>query len=137
MDASIQAVSLHINEQQQLSHETTSSLGLSQYPSTSCQYAVFMRAAGMTQSDQELACIHADALLVQQRLELSAGLKEVAANTAMKQQQMIASTIKREKQSDIYGARTAKDKRMAEAAIEAAGKPPSNAAVSLLLAAVA
>lgn len=85
--------------------------------------------AGMTLTEQELACIHADALLVQQCLQLSAGLQEVTAGTAAKKQRLIASTVKRDKQSAIFGTRTMKEKRMDEAAIEAAGKTPSSAAV--------
>lgn len=89
----------------------------------------------MTPTEQELACIHADALLVQQRLELSAGLQEVCAETAAKQQQMVASTIRRDKQSKIFGTRTMKEKRMDELAIEVAGRTPSNAAVGATIAA--
>lgn len=85
----------------------------------------------MSQTEQELACIHADAIVLQQRMELSIGLKERQAKTAIRQQHMISSTMKRDKQSDIFGTRTMKEKRMADAAIEAAGKPPSSAAVSL------
>lgn len=83
----------------------------------------------MTPSEQELACIHADALLIQQRLELAAGLKEVLAKTAARQEQMFLNTIKRDKQSAIYGTRTMKDRRIDDVALQEAGRPPSSAAV--------
>lgn len=80
----------------------------------------------MTATEQQLACLHADALLLQQRLQLATGLQEAAAKVSSKRDQLLASTLKRDRQADIYGPRTQKAKRMDEAAVEAAGKLPSS-----------
>jgi hypothetical protein len=80
----------------------------------------------MTATEQELACLHADAMMLHQRLQLTAGLREATAKVQSKRDQMLASTMKRDLQSDIFGPRTQKEKRMDEAAVEAAGKLPSS-----------
>eukprot|EP00775_Hariotina_reticulata_P005829 gene5829-6070_t len=81
--------------------------------------------SGMTYTEQELACLHAEAFLVQQRLELVAGLQEAADNAAAAQQQMVQATARIDQQSNIYGVRTQRDKRADEAAVKAAGKKPT------------
>eukprot|EP00879_Flechtneria_rotunda_P025042 GHRR01026578.1.p1 GENE.GHRR01026578.1~~GHRR01026578.1.p1 ORF type:complete len:516 (+),score=184.34 GHRR01026578.1:750-2297(+) len=83
----------------------------------------------MLPSEQDLACLHADALLVQQRLELAVGLREAASRAKVKQDQLLTTAAKRDKQADIFGARTIKDRRADDAAAEAAGKAPASSAV--------
>jgi hypothetical protein len=80
----------------------------------------------MTATEQELACLHADTLLLQQRLQLAAGLQEAAAKVTSKRNQLLASALKRDRQADIFGPCTQKEKRLGEAAVEAAGKLPSS-----------
>jgi hypothetical protein len=87
--------------------------------------------AGMTATEQELAYLHADALLMQQRLQLAAGMREAAAKVTSKRDQLLASTLRRDKQAAIFGPRTQKEKRLDEAAVEAAGKLPSSNEVCL------
>jgi hypothetical protein len=86
----------------------------------------------MTYTEQELACLHAEALLVQQRLELMAGLQEAADKATAAQQQMMQAAVRRDQQSNIYGMRTLKDKRVDEAAIKEAGKKPAANLVCLI-----
>jgi hypothetical protein len=86
----------------------------------------------MTATEQELACLHADALLLLQRLQLAAGLREAAAKAQTKRDQLLASTVKRDLQADIFGPRTQKEKRLDEAAVGAAGRLPSSNEVSKL-----
>lgn len=82
--------------------------------------------AGMPATEQELACLHADALLLLQRLQLAAGVRDATAKVLSKRDQLLTSTLKRDKQADIFGARTQKEKRLDEAAVAAAGKLPNS-----------
>lgn len=79
----------------------------------------------MSATEQELACLHADALLMLQQLQLANGLRHAAVKVAAKREQMLASTIKRDRQSAIYGPRTMKERRLDDLALEAAGKAPN------------
>jgi hypothetical protein len=84
----------------------------------------------MTATEQELACLHADLLLLHYQLQLMAGMQEVTHRVQQRQQDMAAATARRDQEAQIWGARTAKQKRVDEAKLEAAGKVPSHAAVS-------
>lgn len=85
---------------------------------------------GMTATEQELACIHADLVLLHYQLQLMAGMQEVTHRVHQRQQDMMAATARRDQEAQIWGARTAKQKRVDEAKIEAAGKVPSHPSVS-------
>lgn len=85
---------------------------------------------GMSDNEQELACLHADALMLSSRLQLKLGLCEAATKASTRQQRMQATLQKRDQQADIFGARTRKERRMDAVAVESAGQVPSSAPVS-------
>lgn len=83
----------------------------------------------MSDDEQVLACMHADAVMVETRLELKLGLQDAAAKAAARQQRLQASLTKRDQQADIFGARTRKERRLDAVAVEHAGYTPSTAPV--------
>lgn len=85
---------------------------------------------GMGQGDQELACLHTDALLVHYRLELAAGCKDAAARAAARRKSVLAASARRDVQAAIFGERTAKQRREDDVRAGAAGKVATNPAVS-------
>jgi hypothetical protein len=89
-------------------------------------------AAGMSDTEQVLACLHADALLLKSRLELKLGMQEAECRATARQQRLQATLQKRDQQADIFGARTRKERRLDAAAVEGAGRMPQTAEVSVL-----
>lgn len=87
-------------------------------------------AAGMSDTEQVLACLHADALLLRARLDLKLGLQEAAAKVAARQERLRATLQKRDQQAGIFGARTRKERRLDAAAVDSAGVCPQTAPVS-------
>lgn len=83
----------------------------------------------MSASEQDLACLHADVLLLRARLQLSLGLQAAAARTAAREQRLTNTLTLRDKQAAIFGARTRKERREDAAAVEAAGNLPRTAPV--------
>lgn len=83
----------------------------------------------MSDAEQVLACLHADSLMLQTRLQLKQGRREAAAKTAAHQQRLQATLQKRDQQADIFGARTRKERRLDAAAVEGAGRLPMTAPV--------
>jgi hypothetical protein len=79
-------------------------------------------------AEQVLACLHADALLLQSRLQLRLGVCQAAAR-----QQRLTATLehKRERHAEVYGTRTKKDKQLT-AAISRAKQAPQTAPVSAM-----
>lgn len=88
-------------------------------------------AAGMSPTEQDLACLHADALSSYYRLELKAGVLDAQAKAQAKQHKMMETTQKRDADAAIWGARTTKEKRLDESRLQHAAKVPSNNVVSV------
>lgn len=86
----------------------------------------------MSDAEQVLACLHADALLLKSRLELKLGMQEAAAKATARQQRLQATLQKRDQQADIFGARTRKERRLDAAAVEGAGRMPQTASVGVV-----
>jgi hypothetical protein len=84
----------------------------------------------MSDTEQVLACLHADALLLRARLDLKLGLQEAAAKVAARQERLRATLQKRDQQAGIFGARTRKERRLDAAAVDSAGVCPQTAPVS-------
>jgi len=89
--------------------------------------------SSLSSTEQDLACLHADALSLHFRLELTDGCQEAAAKAAVRHAGALSASLKRDSQAAIFGARTAKQKREDEVRLESAGQLASNPAVSLLL----
>ena len=87
-------------------------------------------AAGMSDTEQVLACLHSDAIMLLRRLELHHGLQEAVEKVTTRQQRLQASLQKRDHQADIFGARTRKERRLDAAAVQQAGQTPKTAPVS-------
>lgn len=85
----------------------------------------------MSDTEQVLACLHADAVLLKTRLQLKQGMHEAAAKATSRQQRMQTTLQKRDQQADIFGARTQKERRLDAAAVQAAGLAPQTALVSV------
>lgn len=83
--------------------------------------------ANMPALAQELACLHADALLARARVELALGLRRATARAASRQQALLASIAARDEHDAVFGARTRKERRADAAAVDAAGQPPATA----------
>jgi hypothetical protein len=83
----------------------------------------------MSDTEQVLACLHADALLLKIRLVLKHGMHEAASKAASRQQRLQATLQKRDQQADIFGARTRKEHRLDAIAIKSAGQLPQTAPV--------
>jgi hypothetical protein len=60
-------------------------------------------AAGMPDTDQELACVHVDVLAALYRVELAVGVAEQTATALSKQAKLQDSVERREAQSNIFG----------------------------------
>jgi hypothetical protein len=84
----------------------------------------------MSDTEQVLACLHADALLLKSRLHLKQGMHEAASKASARQQRLQATLQKRDQQADIFGARTRKERRLDAVAVEGAGQLPQSAPVS-------
>jgi hypothetical protein len=79
----------------------------------------------MSPTEQELACLHTDLLLLQYRMELTDGVRQVQVKAAEQQQRLRLAAAKRDAQSDIFGTRTMKEKRIDEIKLQRAGEVPS------------
>jgi hypothetical protein len=80
-------------------------------------------------TEQDLACLHADALMLHFRLELAAGCQDAAARAAARRDGLLAASTRRDAQAAVFGARTAKQRRDDDARAAAAGRGHSNPAV--------
>ena len=76
----------------------------------------------MSPTEQELACLHTDLLMLQYRLELADGVRQVQARAAEQQQKLRLAAAKRDAQSDIFGTRTMKERRMDDIKAQKAGE---------------
>lgn len=85
----------------------------------------------MSDTEQVLACLHADALLLKSRLELKLGMQKEASKATARQQRLQAALQNRDQQADIFGARTRKERRLDAAAVEGAGRMPQTALVGV------
>lgn len=84
---------------------------------------------GMGPAEQDLACLHADALTLNFRLELSAGRREAAAASSARRAALLAATARRDAAGAVFGARTAAQRREDDARAERAGRVATNPAV--------
>lgn len=90
------------------------------------------QCAGMTHEEQELACLHTDALLVRTQVALTMGKCCAEQDAEARRNASLEASAKREQQADIYGVVTAKERRKAMAAATLAGRPPSHAVVRVV-----
>ncbi len=72
--------------------------------------------------------MHADALSLHFRLELTAGCQDATAKAAARRATLLAATAKRDGQAAVFGERTAKQRRDDEARTRAAARAPSHPA---------
>lgn len=88
--------------------------------------------AGMSTTEQELACVHVDLLALLYRTELAIGVMENANKAATRRARAENAAHERETRSNIFGVKTMTEARQEAAKIEAAGIVPPNAAVSVM-----
>ena len=81
----------------------------------------------MSDTEQELACLHADALAVLFRVELKIGVCEQQVRAAAQVSKMQHDVTKRESQAAIFGSRSMKDRRVDAERIDAAASTPTHA----------
>lgn len=86
----------------------------------------------MSATEQVLACLHADIIMLKSRLELQQGLLDAVAKTAGRQQRLVATLQKRDQQADICGPRTRKERRLDAVAVDKAGKAPATVPVRVM-----
>lgn len=84
----------------------------------------------MSSTEQRLACLHVDAVMLHHRLMLKLGLLDAASKVTAKEQRMHAALQRRDQQANIFGARTRKERRLDEAMLENAREVPRTAPVS-------
>lgn len=85
---------------------------------------------GLPDSDQELAHLHVDILAAVYRVELAIGVAEQQASAQAKQTRLADGIKRREDQSNIFGVRTMKEKRLDDIKLEKAVTTPTNPPVS-------
>jgi hypothetical protein len=83
----------------------------------------------MPDTDAELACLHTDVLAALFRAELAIGVAEQQAQAHMKQTRLMETVGKREAQSNIFGVRSMKERRLDDQRIAAAAATPQNPAI--------
>lgn len=88
-----------------------------------------LHTAAMSSTEQELACLHVDALTLHHRLELTAGCQEAAAKATARRAGVLAASMRRDAQAPIFGARTLKQKRKDEARAEEVARVTPNPVV--------
>ena len=98
------------------------------FPYPSCFLPCIM-PKGLSAIEQELACLHADALALHFRLELEDGWREAAARASARRCGALAASARRDAQAAVFGARTAKQRREDALKAEAAGHATTNPAV--------
>ncbi len=82
--------------------------------------------AALPDTDAELACLHTDLLAALFRVEMAIGVSEQQAAATGKQSKLIDKVQRREAQSNIFGVRTMKEKRLDELRIVEAASTPAN-----------
>jgi hypothetical protein len=83
-------------------------------------------APGLGAAEQELACLHADALALHFRLELEDGRRDASARASARRAGLLAASARRDAQAAVFGARTAAQRRGDDARAEAAGRALPN-----------
>lgn len=94
-------------------------------------FAVIYTHTGMGPTEQDLACLHTDALLLHFRLELAAGLHDASTKATARRAALLEASVRRDgaAAAAVFGPRTAKQRRDDEARAEGAGRVTSNPAV--------
>lgn len=82
--------------------------------------------AGMQFTEQELACLHVDLLMLLYRMELAVGLEEQARLAAGRRSQLLAAAERRDAQATIFGERTLHERRQDAAMAIEAGRLPAH-----------
>ncbi len=80
---------------------------------------------------QELACLHTDVLAALFRVEMAVGVAEQRSQAQGKQTRLVEAIRKREAQSNIFGVRTMKEKRIDD--VSGVVLPPERINAAILL----
>ncbi|KAG1679322.1 hypothetical protein FOA52_009354, partial [Chlamydomonas sp. UWO 241] len=82
--------------------------------------------AGMSDTEQELACLHADAVSALFRVELKVGCCEQQARALAKQSVVVEGLAKRDSQAAVFGTRTMKERRLDDSKLDSIASVSTN-----------